>query len=478
MAKLSILAGATSVTVNLFIADSSSTTGAGLTGLAYNTASLVAYYALPAAAAVAITLATQTVTGAFSSGGFVEISSANMPGWYRFDIPNAAIASGRFSSIHFKGATNMAPLPLEIELTAVNNQSAATFMTGVNGLAPPTNWNSMSIDGSGRVDVIKIAGTTQTARDVGASVLLSTGTGTGQLDFTSGVVKANATQWLSGTIPAVNVTGVPLVDAKYLLGTIFSTPTVAGIPNVNAKTWNDLATVALPLIPTTAGRTLDVSAGGEAGLDWANVGSPTTSLALTGTTIATTQKVDIETIKTQAVTAASGVTILASVGTAATSTAQTGDNYARLGAPAGASVSADIAAAKVDTAAIKAKTDNLPAAPASTTNITAGTITTVTNLTNAPTAGDLTATMKTSVTTAATASLATTTYAEPAQGAPGATVSLADKISFLYKAWRNKSTQSATTYSLFNDDAATVDHKATVSDSGTVFTRSETTSGP
>lgn len=46
-----------------------------------------------------------------------------------------------------------------------------------------------------------------------------------------------------------------------------------------------------PLRPTTAGRTLDVSAGGEAGLDWANVGSPTTTLALTGTTIATSQVV-------------------------------------------------------------------------------------------------------------------------------------------------------------------------------------------
>lgn len=88
-------------------------------------------------------------------------------------------------------------------------------------------------------------------------------------------------------------------------------------------------------------------------------------------------------------------------------TVQTGDAYARLGAPAGASASADIAAAKTDTAAIKAKTDNLPAAPASTTNITAGTITTVTNLTNAPTAGDLTSTMKTSVTTAATAATPT-----------------------------------------------------------------------
>ena len=59
------------------------------------------------------------------------------------------------------------------------------------------------------------------------------------------------------------------------------------------------------------------------------------------------------------------------------------------------------------TSGIMAKTDNLPAAPASTTNITAGVITTVTNLTNAPTAGDLTATMKTSVTTAATAATPT-----------------------------------------------------------------------
>ena len=39
------------------------------------------------------------------------------------------------------------------------------------------------------------------------------------------------------------------------------------------------------LRPTTADRTLDVSAGGEAGVDWANVGSPTTAVGLTGTTV-------------------------------------------------------------------------------------------------------------------------------------------------------------------------------------------------
>lgn len=117
--KLIRQAGTTSQTLNLFIADSSSATGAGLTGLVYNAAGLTAYYARPGAAAAAITLATQTPTGAWSSGGFCEISAANMPGWYRFDVPDACLAAGADSvAIHLKGATNMAPLPLELDLAA------------------------------------------------------------------------------------------------------------------------------------------------------------------------------------------------------------------------------------------------------------------------------------------------------------------------------------------------------------------------
>lgn len=49
-----------------------------------------------------------------------------------------------------------------------------------------------------------------------------------------------------------------------------------------------------PLQPTVAGRTLDVSAGGEAGIDWANIGSPTTVVAFTGTTIAWSSAWDAE----------------------------------------------------------------------------------------------------------------------------------------------------------------------------------------
>lgn len=45
------------------------------------------------------------------------------------------------------------------------------------------------------------------------------------------------------------------------------------------------------LAPTVAARTLDVSAGGEAGIDWANIGSPTTAVNLSATNIDTDQVV-------------------------------------------------------------------------------------------------------------------------------------------------------------------------------------------
>jgi hypothetical protein len=86
--------------------------------------------------------------------------------------------------------------------------------------------------------------------------------------------------------------------------------------------------------------------------------------------------------------------------------------------------------------------------------------------------------MATTVKTQVVAALNTDTYAEPAQGSPAATATLVTKIGFLYKAWRNKKTQTSAQYSLYNDDAATVDHKATVSDDGTTATVGELATGP
>lgn len=74
--------------------------------------------------------------------------------------------------------------------------------------------------------------------------------------------------------------------------------------------------------------------------------------------------------------------------------------------------------------------------------------------------------------------LATDTYAEPAQGTPAATATLAAKVNYIYKAWRNRHTQTASQYSLYNDDATTIDHKATFSDDATTADRGEVATGP
>jgi hypothetical protein len=73
--------------------------------------------------------------------------------------------------------------------------------------------------------------------------------------------------------------------------------------------------------------------------------------------------------------------------------------------------------------------------------------------------------------------LNTDTYAEPGQGTPAATASLVAKIGYLYKAWRNKHTQTASEYALYADDGTTKDQEAGVADDGTTFTRNEMQTG-
>jgi hypothetical protein len=70
------------------------------------------------------------------------------------------------------------------------------------------------------------------------------------------------------------------------------------------------------------------------------------------------------------------------------------------------------------------------------------------------------------------------THAELAQGAPPATDSLAHKIGYLYKFMRNKIETTATQISVYNDAGDTVDHKSTISDDSTTFSRGEFATGP
>ena len=74
--------------------------------------------------------------------------------------------------------------------------------------------------------------------------------------------------------------------------------------------------------------------------------------------------------------------------------------------------------------------------------------------------------------------LATDTYAEPGQGAPPATTTLAVKLGYIYKAWRNKKTQTSSQFSLYADDTTTIDQKSAVTSDGTTTTLGEVATGP
>ncbi len=106
-----------------------------MTGLTYSTSGLTAYYTFTGAAttSTSVTLATlSAVTSAWSSGGFKEIDSTNMPGWYRFDVPNAAVGSGNGPEVnfHFQGASSMAPCPFKI-LIGTAALTAAQIATAI-----------------------------------------------------------------------------------------------------------------------------------------------------------------------------------------------------------------------------------------------------------------------------------------------------------------------------------------------------------
>lgn len=73
--------------------------------------------------------------------------------------------------------------------------------------------------------------------------------------------------------------------------------------------------------------------------------------------------------------------------------------------------------------------------------------------------------------------LSVDTYAEPGQGTPPATASVAAKIGYLYKSFRNKKSNNGTEERLYNDAGDTVDQKATVSDDGTTATKGAYVSG-
>jgi len=121
---LQIKAGATSRSI--LVALKNSSTGLALTGVAFNASGLTAYYAIAGQAPVAITLASlAAATSAYTSGGWFELSSTNMPGLYRLDLPNACFSSGGNAVVvELAGAASMAACTKEIQIVAYDPTDA------------------------------------------------------------------------------------------------------------------------------------------------------------------------------------------------------------------------------------------------------------------------------------------------------------------------------------------------------------------
>ncbi len=126
---------------------------------------------------------------------------------------------------------------------------AATFVpVWADFLVVPAMIYDSVIGGTDRLDtnVTHVGDTSQTARDLGASVLLSSGTGTGQLDFTSGVVKANLVQILGTAL--TETSGQIAAAFKKFFDKATPTGTINSLPDAVAGANNGL--------PTTNGTTV------------------------------------------------------------------------------------------------------------------------------------------------------------------------------------------------------------------------------
>jgi hypothetical protein len=288
-------------------------------------------------------------------------------------------------------------------------------------------------------------------------------------------------------MPAESVAGKPKVDADAVAGSATASTNLALAFNdtAGAVPWSGI--VDQGTAQSATGTTLVLRAA-AAFADDELIGA--TILITGGTTGVGQRKVitdyvgatDTATVSTWTVTPTGTITYKIFASAAGEGVAQTGDAYAIVnsGTHGNSALKTLIDTVGTVVDAVKAKTDNLPSDPADA-SVVAGLIAGVDAKvdiidTNVDDVETLLALTDTDV--AAILALLDDARGEPAQGAPPVNPDLATKIDWLYKVFRNKLTQTATTMSIYNDAGNVVDHKSTVSDDATTYTRGEIVSGP
>lgn len=429
--KLIKTAGVTAEIWQIFIQDASSTTGDGLAGLTNASSGLTAYYHRDTdTTATAISLVSMTV-GTFTSEGFKEIDATNMPGWYQFCPPNAALAAGAKScAIHLKGATNMAPLPIEVQLDVVPANLKQIDEQATNGNNATLNLKQLS--------VINNAGTAIIATSTGGNGkgIAATGEGSGHgIQAVGGGTDANGIHAVGGL---TNGNGLVLVGRNNGAGLwAVGGDTGIGLHAVGGGTSGD----AIKADATGSG--LDINANnsdiGGVALSAAGVTAVGTGVWASGTRTLTsfgTLVADVATAvwgaATRVLTAGTNIVLAKGVGLIGLNDLSQADVRSAVG----------LAAANLDT-----------------------------QLATLATLIDGTATPAEVATEIATA-LATTTYGAPT-GVPGNTVALAEKIGRIYQVLIDGLVVDSNTGEIrFKNAAGTVLWKKTFTDVGDVYTES------
>jgi hypothetical protein len=119
----------TSRSLAVFIADTSSTTGGGLSGVTSASSGLAMEYRRQNQSTwTSVTPQAGKTLGTYFSGGIV--ADGSLDGAYEVDFPDAAFASAagvEWVALRIRGVANMLPVLIEIELDAVDYQDAAAF---------------------------------------------------------------------------------------------------------------------------------------------------------------------------------------------------------------------------------------------------------------------------------------------------------------------------------------------------------------
>lgn len=189
-----IFKGATDQSRQFELVDS--TTGLPKTGIVYT--DVTGSYSRTRSARVAITMATlASASAAHADGGFILIDDTNQPGIYRFDIPDAAFATGAEEVVITVKATGCRTVSRQFNLVNINNQVAYVPNAAADAAG------GLPISDAGGLDLdSKLANTNEvTAARMGALTDWING---GRLDLILDIIAADTTTDIPTLIAALN----------------------------------------------------------------------------------------------------------------------------------------------------------------------------------------------------------------------------------------------------------------------------------